>query len=643
MKVINLDDFSGSSRATLLLQIAQLLIDTQQYEDGMDYSLAVIKSSHTQSREYALACILRKICSYMIEKSSSIDITTEIDILKKMGCMYDYILAQRARIVAEMESDIKMVNIRKTADDLQNMYVAAQSINAYREIQQIEKIRAHLFPAVIDEYSKQSISAKYLTTFSRLADLIHEHLGDEDFVHNVLDVIIESTHAERGALFMKTGAGSMKFMVGRNMDQTSIEGAHELSLTALKEMKNDNLILTDNALDDPELSTKKSVVINQIRSLLCIALSVGSHVVGALYLDSRLGSGHFGPEDKAFLLTVSKILASVIEKSKFFHGLAEENILLKAKMIEEIGAGYVLGRSQQIKKIYQLVDNVAPANLPVLIQGETGTGKGMLARLIHQKSQRKEKKFLTINCGAIPETLLESELFGHKKGAFTGAMYDKKGLLEEGEGGTVFLDEVANTSPAFQAKLLEAIEEKKIRRLGETMTRSIDVRFFFATNRDLEHETKEGRFRKDLYYRVNVFKIELPPLRERKKDIPELAQFFLERFSHELNKPIKGFSPNAIQSIQEHKWPGNVRELQNAIERAVVLTQNDYVMAEDFGAQGSMVKDVYGAGSIDETKKKVILEALNRHKWNVKKTAQELGIGRVTLWRFMKKHGISRT
>jgi Nif-specific regulatory protein len=398
-------------------------------------------------------------------------------------------------------------------------------------------------------------------------------------------------------------------------------------------------IFTEDAISDPQFNIKKSVILNQIRSLLCIPLSVSNKVIGAIYLDSRLSSGIFGPQDKGFLITIAKILASVIEKSLAFRALTEENILLKNTMIQEIGAGYIIGKSDSMKKVYQLIESVSQTNSPVVILGETGTGKGMLARLIHLKSKRQNKRFLTINCGTIPETLLESELFGHKKGAFTGAVSDKTGLLEEGEAGTVFLDEITNTSISFQAKLLEAIEDKIIRRIGETQTRKIDVRFLFATNRDLEIEVEENRFRKDLFYRINVFSIEVPPLRERICDIPELAQFFMEKYSKEINKPLKGFTSDSMQKLKAYLWPGNVRELQNVIERAVVLAKEQLITVYDLGFEKVKGAEIM---SLKDIRKEAIIEALNATGWNIKKTAELLMIGRTSIYRYMDMYNITK-
>jgi transcriptional regulator with GAF, ATPase, and Fis domain len=320
-----------------------------------------------------------------------------------------------------------------------------------------------------------------------------------------------------------------------------------------------------------------------------------------------------------------------------FGATREENVLLKSNIIREIGSGYLVGRSRAMKHVYKSVEDTAPTDLPVLILGETGTGKGMIARLIHLKSRRRDKRFLPINCGTIPETLLESELFGHKKGSFTGAVSDKRGLLEEAGGGTVFLDEITNTSLSFQAKLLEAIEEKTIRRVGETVTRKIDVRFLFATNRDLEIEVEEGRFRKDLFYRINVFEGEIPPLRDRRNDIPQLAQLFLDRFRREINKKIDGFTAEALDRLKNNFWPGNVRELQNVIERSVIQAKSRLITAEDIGDRNPSTTE---GKTIKLIKKEAILEELKTTNGNTQKAAKNLGINRRTIQRYIKQYKI---
>ncbi|MGB7055501.1 MAG: sigma 54-interacting transcriptional regulator, partial [bacterium] len=625
-----------SIRIEVLTKIAQLYYEKRNLEKAHYYANRILTITDSWSREYNIASALTNISMFDLGNMDSIDIGQELSRLKEMGCIYDYAYLMRLRIEAKMNRGLEQEEVREVIEKLTRAQEIFESLGAELELSKLRKTQGKLFPFIVEDYSRRVISEQYLQTFSGIAELISSNLGDDHFVQNILDLVIKATNAERGALFVKTTKG-MDFIAGRDMDKTTIKDASELSHTAIKQMEKGKILFAQDALSDPTFNIKKSVMLNQIHSLLCIPLSVSGNVIGAIYLDSRITSGIFGPQDKDFLMTISKILASVIEKSLAFRSLSEENILLKTNIIREIGSGHLMGKSRVMKEVYRLIDSVGETNSPVLILGETGTGKGMIARLIHLRSQRKNKKFLSINCGTIPETLLESELFGHKKGAFTGAISDKKGLLEEGEGGTVFLDEITNTSLEFQGKLLEAIEEKIIRRVGETTTRNIDVRFLFATNKDLEIEVEDNRFRSDLFYRINVFKIEMPPLRDRASDIPFLAQFFLERYTKEINKKIDGFAPEAIQRLSEYLWPGNVRELQNVIERAVVLAKSKLINLQEIGFEKTKTAEVI---PLKQIKKEAVIEALNLANWNITKAAKMLSIGRRSLHRYIKKFDI---
>ncbi|KYK38127.1 MAG: hypothetical protein AYK18_08100 [Theionarchaea archaeon DG-70] len=616
----------------------QFYYEKTDFEQSLTYAEKVIEFAPPLSKEHIVAHAFIKINNFKLREISKLDITEEACKLKNMGCIYDYAHLKRLALETVIDTGIEQTQIKAAVDELNEVTEIFETLGAELDFRKTRKIQGKLFPIIASEFSKRSISAQYLEAFSNLAELISSNLGDIDFIQNTLDLVIHSTGAERGAIFINNPKG-MEFVAGRSMDRTTIRDAGELSKTAIRELEKNRIVFARDALSDPEFSVKKSVMLNQIHSLLCIPLIVSGNIIGAIYLDSRLTAGIFDLQDKDFLLTVSKILASVIEKSLAFRTVTEENILLKSNIIKDIGSGYLTGKSRAMKRIYKVIDSVAETNSPVLILGETGTGKGMIARLIHMKSKRHDKKFLTINCGTIPETLLESELFGHKKGAFTGAISDKKGLLEEAQSGTVFLDEVTNTSPSFQAKILEAIEEKIIRRIGETITRNIDVRFLFATNRDLEIEVEMGRFRKDLFYRINVFIVEVPPLRERISDISLLTQFFLDKYSKEMNKKIDGFTAEAMQKLKEYFWPGNVRELQNVTERAVVLTRDDVITANDLGL-GQIRKSEFI--SLTEIKKDAIVEALNMTGWNIKQAAEALHINRRTIERYIKKYNITK-
>jgi PAS domain S-box-containing protein len=319
---------------------------------------------------------------------------------------------------------------------------------------------------------------------------------------------------------------------------------------------------------------------------------------------------------------------------------------LTEQLQEKYSFENIVGKSPVMRRIFGLIPQVASADTTVLVVGETGTGKELVARAIHYHSPRRDKRFMAINCAAIPEALLESELFGHVKGAFTDAVSDRKGKFEVADGGTVFLDEVAEMSPALQAKLLRFIETREFDRVGDTESVKVDVRIIAATNRDLEVQVGKNKFREDLYYRLNVLPIKLPPLRERKEDIPVLIEYFITMFNQKSGRHVTGIAPDALESLLAYQWRGNVRELENAIEHAFIHCHGGNIklahLPEGLSAPGAGAAQrmVRAAKPFEASEKAVLLAALRKHAWNQTRTAESLGISRSSLWRKMKKHGI---
>tara|TARA_B100000959_G_scaffold279328_1_gene339272 strand:+ start:704 stop:2095 length:1392 start_codon:yes stop_codon:yes gene_type:complete len=339
---------------------------------------------------------------------------------------------------------------------------------------------------------------------------------------------------------------------------------------------------------------------------------------------------------KPFNVDEMKIIVKrALEKKR----LLDENAYLKTELEEKHRYSQILGKSEKIEKIFKLIDQVADGNSTISISGESGTGKELVARAIHLRSSRKNNSFVCISCGAIEENLLLSELFGHKKGAFTGAISDKKGLLEEAEGGTFFLDEIGEAPLSIQVKLLRVLQDKEFKRVGENKNIKIDVRFISATNQNLLELVEKKIFREDLYYRLNVIPVGLPPLRERKEDIPILAEGFLKRFTESNNRKIKGFTPEAMESLERFNWPGNVRELENAIERAVVLESSNMIQAKSlpesvtalFKTSESQIPKLSEEGIdleeyIEKIEKELITTALNRTNGVLNKAASLLNL-----------------
>jgi DNA-binding NtrC family response regulator len=322
-----------------------------------------------------------------------------------------------------------------------------------------------------------------------------------------------------------------------------------------------------------------------------------------------------------------------------------ENLVLRQQLSQQFGSKEFIGASPQILQVFEVLEKVMPTRSNILITGESGTGKGLVAEIVHANSQRKDKPFIAINCSAIPENLLESELFGYRKGAFTGAASDKKGLITMADQGTLFLDEIGDMPLGLQAKVLKVLETGEVMPLGETKPRYADIRLIAATNKNLDEQIKKGLFREDLYYRLNVIEVEIPPLRERKEDIEVLARHFVQKYSRENGKKITEITGDAMDSLIAYLWPGNIRELRNVIERAVVLAGSemigpaelpDRITAPGGGKAARTLKD-----RLELYEGKVVKDALEMHRWNKDETARELGVDLATLYRKIKKFEIA--
>ncbi len=352
----------------------------------------------------------------------------------------------------------------------------------------------------------------------------------------------------------------------------------------------------------------------------------------------RNGAYHYitkPPRPDEVLLTVEKAL----ERKKVLKELNK----LKALVQDKLGFENIIGTSAELQEVLKIANMVADTDSTILITGESGTGKELIAKAIHYRSRRKDKPFIVVNAGAIPDTLLESELFGHIRGAFTGAVSTRKGLLEEADTGTFFLDEVGDIPFSLQVKLLRFLEDGTIRKIGDNVGKQIDVRFIAATNRNLKKLVNEGNFREDLYYRLNVIEINIPPLRERKEDIQPLAYYFLHKFSQKFSKNVREISDHAMMILMNYSWPGNVRELENCIERAVILANGDVITPREL--PNNLTKEDIDFSkerieTLEECEKRYIKFVLERCQWNQKKATEILGISKSTLWRKMKLYNI---
>lgn len=399
----------------------------------------------------------------------------------------------------------------------------------------------------------------------------------------------------------------------------------DIVLTDLKMGKVDGLAVLEKA---KELSPDTSVII--MTAFASVDSAVEAMRKGAY--DYIVKPFH----NEEVRLTIKKIL----EQKR----LERENLALKQQVSQKITCKDFIANSESMMSILESLEKVIPTKSNILILGESGTGKGLIAEVIHCNSPRRDKPFISINCSAIPEGLLESELFGYKKGAFTGAVSDKLGLIPLAHDGILFLDEIGDMPINLQAKLLKVLETGEVYPLGDTKPKLVDIRLISATNANIEDKIKEGKFREDLYWRLNVIEIKVPPLRDRKEDIEMLAMHFINKFSKEHNKNVKGISKEALPLLLEYAWPGNVRELSNVIERAVVFAEGGYITPENLPDKFKKAEDVIVSGSLktylSDYEKNLLIKIYNSHNRNKEKTAQALGIDLATLYRKFKKYDI---
>ena len=408
----------------------------------------------------------------------------------------------------------------------------------------------------------------------------------------------------------------------------------------LKETSYD-LVITD--IEMPEM--KGTELLKEISAMNLQTSSIVITAYGSL--ETAISALRSGASD--YILKPVEFDELLIKVKRLFEvrELLLENRILKKELQREYDYSNIIGKSTAITQVFDIIRAVANTDSTVLIAGNSGTGKELVAKALHFNSNRKHKPFIAVNCGAISENLIESELFGHKKGAFTGAITDKEGFMKAAEGGTLFLDEISEMPPQLQVKLLRAVQEKEFTPVGTTSNIPINIRFIASTNKNLEELVNEGKFREDLYYRLNVIEIKLPSLKEREGDIPLLADFFLNKYRQQMNKQIKGISNDAMRALMNHEWKGEVRELENIIERAVIFCREEFISTKDlpshFRTDGEHASFSV-SGSLDDSvkrfEKEIITRTLESNEFNKEKTADALQVGLSTLYRKMKELNI---
>jgi transcriptional regulator with GAF, ATPase, and Fis domain len=470
------------------------------------------------------------------------------------------------------------------------------------------------------------------------------------FLQTAVDNLIEITQAERGVLFVME-TGELRVRVARDSGRATLQEVAGMSRSIPRQVFDSGkaIFLLDSA-QEAEPFQSRSVEIYHLRTVMCAPLKVGEKRLGVVYVDSRAKTREYSAKDLALFEGVANYLALTIENIRAQQDrerreeetradLERENAILRAALKKR---QHLIGECPPMQAVYDTLQKVAPTEATVLIAGESGTGKEAIAHVIHELSPRGGKPFVVIDCAAIPENLLESELFGYEKGAFTGAAVMKPGKMELAQGGTIFLDEVGELPSGLQAKFLRALEQKQVMRVGGTESIKIDARVVAATNRDLEDLVKQGRFRQDLLFRLKVVSVTLPPLRDRGTDIPILAEFLLADSNRVNGRAVRGFADDAVAAIKAHRWEGNIRELKHRIEQAVILSDRQVLTAEDLNLTAPTAPVGTLESARDQFEKGYIARALAQNLGNVTQTAKSLGISRQHLQTLIKKYSISR-
>jgi transcriptional regulator with GAF, ATPase, and Fis domain len=454
----------------------------------------------------------------------------------------------------------------------------------------------------------------------------------------LMDSVVELTRADRGFLVLFED-GKPEIKVARNVQRENVDGAlAELSDSIIaKVVREQQPVIVADALNDAEFKSSASVMSLRLCSVMCVPLTEGGELFGLIYLGSDRVVNLFEPAMLDAVTVFASQASLLIRNAMALDILRADNAALR-EALESKRFGDVIGTCEPMQEIYRKIRKVAPTDISVLITGETGTGKELIAREVHRRSDRRDNPFVVVNCGAIPENLLESELFGHVRGAFTGAVATRDGRFQVAHGGTLFLDEIGEMSVALQVKLLRAIQEKIVTKVGDTRPEPVDIRVIAATHKNLEQEIAGGRFREDLYYRLNVVGIHLPPLRERGEDLMIIARYLLKRYTEEYSSKVKGFSPQCVMLMKRYAWPGNIRQLENRLKKAVIMAERVQLAPEDLELSDADLEPVMPLNQAkEEFQRRYINEVLARNNGNRTKTAHDLGVDPRTIFRHLER------
>jgi transcriptional regulator with GAF, ATPase, and Fis domain len=551
-------------------------------------------------------------------------------------------LEQLQESVQSLMDDFRIIN-ETTSTDTEDKKAF---INYFTKLFELQSLIEKELPRMIEKSGDTTTvdNNSHYESLYKSSLLLSTSLEESDILNMAVDTIIKMTGVGRGFISTLSSKGEYKHIVSRNTEEKDLEEKkQELSNTLIRRMlEKKDVLAVSNGDFDKDLLEQSSIIRLKNSQTICSPVYINEELGALIYLD-RFESLDYKKVEvvKAFASQMSCLLRN----SELFSSLKKENKHLLSELRNRYQFSHIIGRSAKMVDILKMVSRVADTLATVQIQGESGTGKDLIARALHENSSRADKTMIQVDCGALPASLIESELFGHKKGSFTGAQTEKIGLLEAANGGTIFLDELANMPLDTQTKLLRALQTKSVRRIGETIERQSDFRLIVASSRDLKSEMEEGRFREDLYYRINTISIALPPLRERREDILELAQFFIEKYSKIYQKKNIQMSPEFLKAIEYYTWKGNVRELEHMIERAIILAENKRLTLSDLPAEFSAVEknELISSTSdsledfVNKAKKKYIERILTECEGKKIEAAKRLGIDRSYLFTLSKK------
>lgn len=479
-------------------------------------------------------------------------------------------------------------------------------------------------------------SLKKLVAFSRT---LSQEASLERTFAVLLESVVEMSGAEKGFLIVLRD-GERHLAASHNVGKETLDISRVSDSIVERVLREKQALIVSDAMHDAEFASARSVVDLRLSSVMCVPLTYRTEALGVLYLGNDNVRNLFAQTDLAILEIWAGQASVLLSMALRLDELVLTNKNLR-EQLRQSSQGEILGSSAPMKATFQLLKRVGPKDISVLVTGETGTGKELIAKELHRLSPRSKGPFISLNCGAIPEHLLESELFGYKRGAFTGANTDKVGKFEAADGGTMFLDEIGEMPMPLQVKLLRVLQERTIERVGDIKSRALDIRVVSATNKNLQDEIKSGNFREDLYYRLAEVTLELPALRERGDDVLQIAQFLLTRYAEQYGSRARGFSAGAMNLLKSHHWPGNVRELENRIKKAVIMTDRQQLGPEDLGihlgGETEPVKKM--ADAEEEFKMAYIKRALDQNGWNKAQTARVLDVDPRTIFRYIEKFG----